>query len=312
MAMFVPASTANPVPPTTVTSLDGFLTAVLYQQSVYLVADFGNTAVRKVRFTRTPDQLVRSGNDRWAPSGRAHAYDNEAPQGVASTWIATPIDKTGALGAPSQAVSLTIPKLTGAYNSWLKSTEQPGLSMPVFVVGGDSLPSFTHTARNQLSQVQGSPFQAGAWDKHLNPSPTLVCYTDADINQDQMNQLLDSGPLLFQTDPDYRLNDFYFLPDDVTMDLNGSAANLTRKWTIGTQQIDRPTPYGAPLIIPGRSYQTVKDGFASYAALKLAYPSFDAMVGPVVQAGGGGSDAGEYPGVSFFPGDDVFPSDVTV
>lgn len=264
MPIIIDPNVPNPAPPERMTSPDGILTAYQVNDGILLVAQFGDPATPtswpdKVRFTRRPNVLVRSGNDAWAVGGQAVAYDMEAPLGQSAVWHAIPIDHNGVAGDSSEGVGLANTKPTEPYNSWLKSIVQPELSMPVFFTN-ESLPSWSYAARNTLSQVQGSPYPAGGRDKHMAAEITLSAYTDPDVDQQQMLQLLTSGPLLFQTDPDYNEPDFYAIVGDLTRSLAGTMANGARKWEIPLTTIARPSPYGAPLWIPGRTLNDTQQG----------------------------------------------------
>lgn len=283
MPIFLPASTANPPAAVSATSPDGILTATLYENGTHLYADFSAVAGdwMKVRFTRG-DTLVRSGNDAWAPYGQAHAYDFEAPLGQAATWIATPIDTLGNLGTPSQAVTIYLPGLPEFdtdHDCWLKSVLQPDLSMRLEMQAPD--PETEQDGRDQLTQIPGSDLPAGAWDIPVQPAQSFTFKTYTLDEYKALVELLKAGPLLVQTDALFGIDDFYALRQSVHTAYQVGAYDPRRLITVGLQPCPRPDPYGAPLIIPNRTWDLVAENVSSWNALTGAYATWSDMVGPL-------------------------------
>lgn len=284
--IFVDPNIAPPEPPLSITSPDGILTATAYADGigVHLRAVFPIDKLAKVRFIRDNTIPVRSGNDAWAVGGIANAFDMEAPLGTPVTWFAQPVDQDGLpVGDPSQVLSLVLPIPVEPYNSWLKSLNAPNLSQLIFVTK-EELPSFDYTARQQLSQIQGAEYQAGTWDKHLAPSTSLPLYTDPEIDQQMMLDLLRSGPLLFQTDPEFKEPDYYFLPGDLNRATTGAGyASGSRLWSVPVIQVARPTPYGAPFYLPGRSYADTHKAAGTYRIRSTLFPSYGDTIQPTAE-----------------------------
>ncbi|NJP75680.1 hypothetical protein HCJ99_33935, partial [Streptomyces sp. C1-2] len=97
----------------------------------------GADQVRKVLITRQDPGgaaavPVRSGNLAWAIEGVGQAYDHEAPLGVAVAYTAVPLYADGTWG-PSSSLAVVVPAPDPGHSKdlWIKSIDQPGLSMRV-------------------------------------------------------------------------------------------------------------------------------------------------------------------------------------
>jgi hypothetical protein len=232
--------------------------------------------IEAVRFIRGADidtgVPVRSGNDALAPDGEAYAFDMEAPLGSAAIWSAYPVYADGSLGDPTDSVSLVTVKPGGFYDTWLKSVADPGLSRRVLLTK-DNIPVFTKASRISLNTPLGSSYSVGSQDVHVAATTTLTAYTSTEVEQDDMEKLLASGTLLFQTLPEYHVADFYFLVGDIEMALTGAGTgSVSRRWTIPATVIARPTPLGAPLVIPGGSYDETD---VTYDQLAVNFDTYD-------------------------------------
>ncbi|MGZ4521943.1 MAG: hypothetical protein ACXVXO_00785 [Mycobacteriaceae bacterium] len=269
-----------PPPPATATSSDGYLTAMLDPAwaGVILKADFTSLSALPVKVAFWRDgQKVRSGDTTWAPGGVAVAYDHEAPLGVSSGWTAVPVNADGTLGTASTVAVLTVPNPAAAStNVWLKSTVQPSLSRQVWV---ETPPQIGMGANLTLTRALGSAYPVGSWDARSGYATQFALVTTTAQQRLDLQSLLDSGPLLYQSASTVDLEDFFSLPGDVTWDYISGAADPSRRWTITVTQIARPATVDAPLVIPGLSWDTVAGSYASWTALAAAKASWTAVLG---------------------------------
>lgn len=290
MPMIVDPSAPLVSPPTTLTSPDGWLTAVIDDQwaGVYLAVDYsGGTTpltnaalVRKVSITRQDPGAdvpvgVRSGNLAWAIEGVGQAYDHEAPLGVAVAYMARPQYADGTWG-PESALGLVVPApLPGqSKDLWLKSLETPGLSLRVMYGAAQGT---TSTARQDTAARSGSAYTAVAYDTAAAPSETVsVDVLTEDI--DQFRLLIRSGVLLAQVRPDYKIPDRFFVPGDVSEKPTGKLGS-TGGYTVTFDivPIERPDSAGQPMRAPAWSYDAMAASFATYDAVSASYSTYAAL-----------------------------------
>lgn len=237
--------------------------------------------VLQVQITRTDPGAVapvpvRSGDPAWAVEGVGTAYDHEAPLGVPVVYTATPIYKDGSTG-PSTALAVTVPAPVPGEDRdlWLKSIDEPGLSLRVMLV---SWPGPTAAGRQETLDVDGSPYRAVAYDVHgAETIPIVVDVSPEDV--DRMRKLLDRGVLLAQTRQGYYFPDAFHVPADVTGPTPtgklGSSEGYQFGWTI--EPIERPDTSGQPLMLPGWSYDAVAQQFGTYDAVASSYASYGAL-----------------------------------
>ncbi|WP_051834642.1 hypothetical protein [Streptomyces sp. NRRL S-15] len=143
---------------------------------------------------------VRSADPAWALGGVGTVYDHEPPLGVAVVYTATPVHADGSTGAASSlAVTVPAPAPGESKDVWLKSLDEPSLSLRAVIVGK---PESTATARQDVADVPGSAYPVVAYDEHAAESYTLTI--DVPLTAvEQVRLLLRSGVLLLQTRPDY-------------------------------------------------------------------------------------------------------------
>lgn len=282
--IIVDPSFVPPPPPATATSSDGYLTATLdpAHAGVILKANFSSlgTVPVKVRFYRD-GVLVRSGDPAWAPGGIAIAYDHEVPVGATSSWTAVPILASGALGTSSTPVALTVPAPSGSLG-WLKSIISPDLSMLVTLAsaaeGGRDL-------RADLASVPGSPFPVGSWDVPTALTITIGIRTDTAEDYDAIVALVSAGAVLFQgNDTSGIPRNLYALPTGSLAAARMAGAETGfgwefRLWSLTLTEIARPATIDAPLRIPGLSWETTADSYASWSTLTAAKSSWAALLG---------------------------------
>ncbi|MFI1678845.1 hypothetical protein [Streptomyces sp. NPDC020607] len=290
MPMIVDPQAPQVTPPATVTSPEGWLTAVIDEPwaGVYLAVDYtaGSTPlaqaadVRKVLITRqSPGAAapapVRSGNLAWAIEGIGQAYDHEAPLGVAVAYTARPLYANGTWGPEtSLAVVVPAPPVAQSKDLWLKSLEAPGLSLRVMLLAAQGT---TSAARQESAARTGSPYTAIAYDTAAAPAEAVsVDVLAADI--DKFRQLIRSGVLLAQVRPGYRQADRYFVPADVSEKPTGRLG-ATGGYTVAFDivPIERPDTTGQPMYAPGWSYDLLDAAFATYDAVTASYPSYASL-----------------------------------
>ncbi|GAB2732811.1 hypothetical protein [Streptomyces bullii] len=290
MPMIVDPSAPQISPPTTITSPDGWLTAVVDAQwaGVYLAVDYlggaaplaGAAQVMKVAITRQDPGAaapvgVRSGDLAWAVEGVGQAYDHEAPLGVAVAYMARPQYADGTWG-PQSALGLVVPAPAPAETKdlWLKSVETPGLSMRV-MYGPDQ--GSTSTARQESTALTGTPYTAVAYDTASAPAETVsVDVLAEDI--ERFRQLIRSGVLLAQVRPGYQKPDRFFVPGDVSEKPTGKLGS-TGGYTVTFDivPIERPHTTSQPMRAPAWSYDALAAAFGTYDAVAASYPSYAAL-----------------------------------
>lgn len=275
MPLIIDPSAGNAPPLVSITSPDGILTAVSIPASggVYLEADFSGWATRPtfVRFVRGADTIVASGNSAVAVAGQAIAYDDHAPLGVASVWRAIGLDVDGATLGESAQAALMVPAPAAPLDLWIKSVFDPDLNLRVMVSEAGER---AFEGRLALSSVQGSPFPSGSYDVLSAGTWPISFLTGPETSQSRVLDLLRSGVLLVQTTVDYDLPDMFCLPASASVALLGAPGSGNRLWTLSLTEVDRPSVSGFPLVIPGRSYGAVVDGFTSYDAAASALPTY--------------------------------------
>lgn len=248
--------------------------------SVRVTAVANAKNIRKVRIVRQDPGAaapvpVRSADPAWAIEGVGQAYDHEAPLGVAVVYTATPQYADGSWG-PSTSLGLVVPAPRPAETKdlWLKSLDEPGLSMRVMLGPPEGT---TSDGRQDTATRSGSPYTAVAYDTAAAPSEQVsVDVLAEDIAQ--FRELIRSGILLAQVRPGYQTPDRYFVPDQVSEKPTGklgSTGGYTVTFTI--TPIERPDTAGQPMYVPGWSYDRVVTTFATYDAVAASYSSYTAL-----------------------------------
>jgi hypothetical protein len=289
MPMIVNPQAPQVTPPARVTSPDGWLAAIVDTTwaGVVLSVDYtasaplvGAANVRQVRITRTNPSgelgQVRSGDPAWAIEGTGTAYDHESPLGVPVIYTATPIYEDGTTG-PASSLSVTVPAPALGENRdlWIKSIDDPGLSLRCMIVGR---PAPSSAGRQDTTDIAGSPYQALAYDTH----GAEVYQVTIDVppeRVDQTRDLLRSGVLLAQVRPEYLWPDAVFVPADITGPTPtghlGSSNGYQFAFTI--QPIERPTTADQPLRIPGWSWDKLAEQFATWDAVEASFTSWASL-----------------------------------
>lgn len=289
MPMIVDPAAPQITPPERITSPDGWLAAIVDEQWAGVVLSVDYTAgtplpsaanVRRVRITRTDPNAapvpVRSADPAWAIEGVGTAYDAEAPLGVGVVYTATPIYADGSTG-PSSSLAVTVPapEPGDERDLWIKSVDEPGLSMRAMVVdwsGG------TSTARQDTAEIAGSPYVAVAYDEHAAETYSVVVDVPPE-DVDRMRELLRSGVLLAQARPGYLFPDAFHVPGDISGPTPtgklGSSEGYRFGWTIAP--VARPGTAEQPLRLPSWSWDTVAEQFSTWDAVAASYSSWASL-----------------------------------
>ncbi|MEV6124842.1 hypothetical protein AB0M23_30780 [Streptomyces sp. NPDC052077] len=289
MPMIVDLSAPQITPPVTVVSPEGWLRAVVDDQWAGVWLSYTAAAappvpdaakVLRVLITRrdpggAEPVPVRSGDLAWAVEGTGQAYDHEPPLGVAVVYTAVPQYADGAWGPPtSLGLVVPAPPLAQSRDLWIKSVEEPGLSMRVMLGPAQGTSS---AGRQETASRSGTPFTAVAWDTAEAPAEAVTVDVLAE-DIDRFRLLIRSGVLLAQVRPGYQIPDRYFVPGEVTEKPTGKLG-ITGGYTVGftIAPIERPDTAGQPLMVPGWSYDEVAARYGTYTAVAATFPSYGAL-----------------------------------
>ena len=91
--------------------------------------------------------------------------------------------------------------------------------------------------------------------------------------QKEMEALLKGGPILLQWSAIHGLDDMYAIPKTVSWNYKRGPRLPERLWTVSFQPISQPPGEGAPLLIPGKSYDALQTAFRCTIASLSANPS---------------------------------------
>ncbi|MFG2458161.1 hypothetical protein ACGFWE_13970 [Streptomyces sp. NPDC048523] len=291
MPMIVDPTAPQITQPTRVVSPDGWFAAIVdpLWAGVVLSVDYSAgdapladaAEVMRVRIVRQDPAAavpvaVRSGDTAWAVEGAGTAYDAEAPLGVGVVYTATAIYADGSTG-PSSSLAVTVPAPEPGDDRdlWIKSLDEPALSMRAMLVDWSGA---TAAGRQDSADVAGSPYRAVAYDEHAAESVQIVVDV-APEDVDRMRALLRSGVLLAQARPAYLFPDSFHVPGDITGPTPtgklGSSEGYRFGWTI--DPVERPDATGQPMRLPGWSWDVVADRFATWDAVAASYPSWASL-----------------------------------
>lgn len=273
-------------PPESVTSPDGWFTAVVdtTYAGVILGVDYtagtpyGSAAdVRKVRIMRQDPGgaaavPVRSADTAWAIEGVGAAYDHEAPLGVAVVYAATAILADGSEG-PTSSLSVTVPEPDPPADVWIKSIDTPGLSARVTVV---SWPQLSWATRQDSATPQGSRYPAVAQDVYAAATSSIVVDAEGAAIATMRDLLLAGGVLLLQTRTDYHRPDQFVVFGNVQGDLDG-APDGAWSFTADVTEVERPATEGQPMRMPGWSYDILAAQYATYDAAAATFATYQAL-----------------------------------
>lgn len=294
MSPTVDPSFSPPPPETVVKSPDGILWARVDSANagVHLRADFSATVPQpvKVRFYRGDGSAVRSGDVAWAPDGLAHAYDHEASPGETNTYFAMPLDVDGVQsGDVSDSLGVTLPWSVDVSDVWVKNLQDPSKSLHIRASESEE------TGRPAQTSFTGVPGVAVGLSSSSGPtgglSLTLTVYVDDRATYRALfgtrangytDALLDGSVLLVQAHPERGgFEQFYARPNGdllAARRAHGFGYGM-REVPIGLTESRRPATLGAPLIVPGVSWELVASQYASWDDLAAVVPSWEALLG---------------------------------
>ncbi|MDX2694945.1 hypothetical protein [Streptomyces ipomoeae] len=286
MPMIVDPDASPITPPETVTSPDGWLTAIVDAPwaGVILAVDYtaatplaGVANVRRVLITRqdpgsSAPVPVRGANLAWAVAGTGQAYDHEALLGVGVTYTARPQFADGTWG-PTSSVGITVPEPSPVADVWLKSLDLPGTSARVTVT---AWPQLAWGARIDQAQVAGSPYPVAAQDVYGAAGSDITLDAEGDAIETVRELLTTPGVRLLQTRPSYHRPDMYVLLSDPAEAVD-AAPDGSRTFTAGVVQVERPDTTGQPMRMPEWSYDVLAGAYASFDAAAAAYSSFTSL-----------------------------------
>lgn len=217
---------------------------------------------------------VRGADFAYAVGGKALAYDQEAPLGQASQWIACPVFYDGTEGECSKAVAVTVPWPEGCMDTWIKPVSDPDLTMVVQMI--EPWPEFTRAARNNLSEIQSSTYRAGSWDLRLSWEATFTFYTPDRYERQRIIDALSVGPILLQSNPEYLIPEEFCLPGDL-QEVYTNTQTMTdpgRTWTVTLTTVARPATQDSPSAIPGRTYRDTNAKAGTYRMREQVFPLY--------------------------------------
>lgn len=286
MPMIVDPAAPHITPPARVVSPDGYLAAVVDVQWAGVVLAYDATSaaaapnIRRLRVTRQDPgggvpAAVRSADPAWAVDGAGTAYDHEAPLGVPVAYTAVPVYADGTEGGAS-SVSVTVPApAPGTRDLWLKSLDEPGLSLRVMLT---ARPEPVSAGRQSSADILGSPYRALAYDTHGAEARQVT--VDVPPEQvDGMRALLRSGILLAQVRPGYQWPDAYFVPSDISGPTPTGRLGASGGYLFGftIEPIGRPATADQPMRMPNWSWNTVAEQFGTFDAVVGSYPTWAAL-----------------------------------
>lgn len=277
MPIYVDPAIVGPSLPEVLHSPDGILFAVRRDNGVLLKAVFPEPHPHKVRFIRTDTthdtvELVRSGHDAYAPGGVAYAFDGEAAADTVVTYTATPIDRDGTQGATSAGVGIATPDIPEGKDSLIKSVDDPTLSMAL--TRYLDLQATGTRARLQLSDVPGSRYQAGTYDLRIQSERTYTFKTATIQEYNDLEALLDSGPLLVQQRAKFGESDLFCLAGDSSWTYAYGTYSEARRVTVPFHPIQRPPTEGAPMAGAGRSYDWLAGQVTEYEQIWVIFGTY--------------------------------------
>lgn len=284
--MLIVDPTFTPPPPATVlTAPDGIVSAKVdaANAGVLLKADFSAAAdlPERVRFVRGDGLVVRSGDPAWAPAGIAVAYDHEARPGQANSYYAVPIYPDDSEGDASQTVAVGVPWSVDDSQVWLKCPTDAGISL---CLRAATFAEDGRPFRTSVTPIIGSALPMSTADLTGGLSGTLTVRTDTKAEYDAVLRLFAAGDiLLVQAHPDLGgIPEMYVRPMDRLASQRMVETGYgwgKRSWAVQVSEVRRPSTTGAPLMIPGLSYDSVDAQYASYEDRAAQVPSYLALLG---------------------------------
>ncbi|MFJ9694941.1 hypothetical protein [Kitasatospora sp. NPDC101183] len=207
--------------------------------------------------TATGDVTVT--DDYEAPLGRPVAY-------YVRVWTSA---------TPGSWIDATASWLTLAHPDALSVVlKDPSIPSRTTTVVVTTMPSWQRAARQAVHQVRGRPRPVVLTDVRSARTGSVVLSTATHTERQALTWLLESGhTLLAQWPPGWGEDDTYLQVGSVGEDrLSEYAPQPDRGWTLELTEVDRPI--GGLVGSAGRTWQTVRDGNATWANLLTKYSTW--------------------------------------
>jgi len=198
--------------------------------------------------------------------------DFEIPLGVNVTYTATVYD-AGGVSIGTASVVFRVPYTD--CQAWLVDLARPTNSLQVVI---ESLASLDYPVPSGIYRVLNRRSPVVVALPGQTPAAELVVLTDNLYERDQCRYLFGSGyPILVRTTQEMGIGNAYFgLSEFVEERLMTLGTKPQRRFRVTVVQVDRPDP-GIYVPLAPNSYANVKSSYATYAAMKTAVPSYDAL-----------------------------------
>jgi hypothetical protein len=274
------------VPPATVTSPDGWLTAAVDAPwaGVALAVDYTAGTplpdaddVLRVLITRQDPGAaapvpVRGANLGWAVGGVGPAYDHEAPLGVGVTYTARPQYADGSWG-PESSLGALVPAPAPVADVWIKSLDEPGSSARVTVT---SWPQLSWEARIDQAVIEASPFPGTSQDVYTAAASDITLDAEGAAIETVRALLTTPGVRLIQTRPGYHRPDQYVLVSNPAESVD-TTPDGARTFTASLVQVDRPDTSDQRMRLPAWSWDAVAAQYATWDAVTSSYGTWRSL-----------------------------------
>lgn len=235
--------------------------------STYLTAyrSVGGETAKPIRFLY----------DRPCQVGLNIAYDYEAPLNVPITYTATTRNNAGEVSATSDPVIVTLVTV----DTWLRVAGFPEASLKV---GIESLPELKREVRYSANYVIGRSSPVTISDVRQMATGVLTIATLTKTDADAMRYMLAFGQVMVLQAQEFEGGVRYFLPTTTSEQrVSAIAQHVERRWVMDIIVTDAPATVGQDYVPGGRSYQKVKDSYATYTALRAANDEYADLLRPV-------------------------------
>lgn len=200
--------------------------------------------------------------------------DYEAPLGVPTGYRAEIIDPVTGAVAWREAAARVIPWPDDDL-AWLKDPGNPQRNVIVTVAGQ---PSWTRPIEQAEYVVKGRRNKVVLSGRRQGREGEVQVWTHSDQERERLDWLLDTGGvLLWQTGPGLGVGDLYMSVGGSGEAREGSARDPVRIWSLPVIEADMPATTGMNGS-GGRTWQDVLSEFPTWAAVRDAYESWEAVL----------------------------------
>jgi hypothetical protein len=214
---------------------------------------------------------VRSADLTAAGGGILLAYDHECPLGVSCTYSAQAYTAVGAATGSPATATVTTPNVTDGGIAWLKSIDNPSLSLSLRVFAAGFLGRRNRTQEFQVINRTNPVVQSFGLSGRKGPIE-VTAKTWATI--DAAVKLFNEKQILVQFAPTSHIPDLYAAVGDVQPLVFGPRSQQFQRFQVDLTEIDRPSTTNDPLRIPGVSWTSQAATFATYTAAAAARTSW--------------------------------------